>query len=420
MRFVMVVLLAGLALRCAEESATQQKQSDQNAAAPTHVVEEIAVPAGAGAAEPHLFATRDSILLSWLEPVANTDRVALRFARYRPDQSGAQWSTPQTIVERNDLFVNWADFPSIVEDAKGVLFAHWLQKSGSGTYSYDVRMATSADGTTWGEPFLLNRDGKQAEHGFVTLAALPDGGVGATWLDGRNMIAAGHDDAGHEAGGDMTIRYAAVSANGGITGETELDTRTCECCTTGMTMTAAGPVIVYRDRSPEEIRDISFVKKTANGWTEPRPVHADGWKIAGCPVNGPQIDAIGDRAATAWFTAAQEKGRAYVAFSDDGGVIFGKALPIDDGKPIGRLDVVLLDPETALVTWLEQTAGGGEIRARRVGRNGKVEPSVKIADSSTARAAGFARMARLGSEVYFTWTEQSATSKKIHVARGRF
>lgn len=421
MRVVMVVVLAGLALRCAEEPTQQrQKQKTQNVAAPTHAVEEIAVPAGAGAAEPFLFATRDSILLSWLEPVANTDRVALRFARYRPDQSGAQWSPPQTIVERNDLFVNWADFPSIVEDAKGVLFAHWLQKSGSGTYSYDVRMATSTDGTAWSEPFLLNRDGKRAEHGFVTLAPLPDGGVGATWLDGRNMTTGGHDDAGHEAGGDMTIRYAAVSASGDLTGDTELDTRTCECCTTGMTMAAAGPVIVYRDRSPEEIRDISFVKKTANGWTEPRPVHTDGWKIAGCPVNGPQIDAIGDRAATAWFTAAQEKGRVYVAFSDDGGVTFGKALPIDDGKPIGRLDVVLLDPETALVTWLEQTAGGGEIRTRRVGRNGKVEPSVKIADSSTARAAGFARMARLGSEVYFTWTEQSATSKKVHVARGRF
>ena len=45
---------------------------------------------------------------------------------------------------------------------------------------------------------------------------------------------------------------------------------------------------------------------------------------------------------------------------------------------------------------------------------------MKIADSSTARAAGFARMARLGGDVYFTWTEQSANSKTIHVARGRF
>ncbi len=413
---VTVAALVLMTLRCAEEQKAAEPSVQAPAAAVKSAVEGITSPAGAGAAEPFLFASRDSILLSWLEPVANTDRFALRFARYR----NGQWSVPRTIVERNDLFVNWADFPSIVEDAQGVLFAHWLQKSGSDTYSYDVRMATSSDGESWGKPFLLNRDGKKAEHGFVTLAPLPGGGVGATWLDGRNMNAPDHDGSGHESTGDMTIRYAAVSAKGEIAGDTELDPRTCECCTTGMTVTDSGPVIVYRDRSAGEIRDVAYVAKSAKGWSKPALVQQDGWKIAGCPVNGPQIDAIGNRAATAWFTAAQDKGRAFVSFSDDGGTTFAKPLPVDDGKPIGRLDVVLLDSDTALVTWLEQTTTGGEIRARRVGRNGKVEPSVKVADSSTARAAGFARTAKLGSDVYFTWTEQTATTKQIRLARGSF
>jgi hypothetical protein len=372
-------------------------------------------PAGTGAAEPFLFATRDSVLLSWLEPVAGTDRMALRFSRYR----NGRWSVPRVIVDRNDLFVNWADFPSVVEDAKGILFAHWLQKSGTGTYAYDVRMATSKDGgATWGASFLLNRDGKQAEHGFVTLAPLPGGGVGATWLDGRKMTSGGHD--GHDAGGDMSIRYATVDAAGRVASDVELDGRTCECCTTGMTMTASGPVVVYRDCSQENVRDISYVTRTAKGWTKPARVHDDGWKINACPVNGPQIDAIGKSAATAWFTAAQEQGRAYVAFSTDGGLTFAKPTRVDDGKPIGRVDILLLDAETALVTWLEQTATGGELRARKVTRAGRAEPAVKIADSSTARAAGFARTARLGRDVYFAWTEQSATSKRIHVSRSRF
>lgn len=418
MRFRAAIATALLVLGCAKESSEAAKPLNIGASTKkTASVEEIASPAGVGAAEPFVYATSEAILLSWLEPVANTDRVALRFARYRD----GQWFAPQTIVERNDLFVNWADFPSIVEDGKGVLFAHWLQKSGSGTYSYDVRMSTSSDGKTWVEPFLLNRDGTKTEHGFVTLTVLPDGGVGATWLDGRKMSAdGGHEDAGHDLGGDMTIRYATVNANGDIADDTELDNRTCECCTTGMTMTSSGPVIVYRDRSADEVRDIAYVAKTANGWTKPARVHADDWKINACPVNGPQIDAIGNRAATAWFTAAQEKGRAYVAFSDDGGTTLDKPVQIDDGRPIGRLDVILLDEETALVTWLEQTGTGGEIRARKVSRNGRVHPAIKIAGSSTARAAGFARMAKLGTDVYFTWTEQGTTSKKVHVARGRF
>jgi len=417
MRVVKVTIVGFLtvfAIACAAEKTTSPQQQSTSAANATPPVEAIASPTGAGAAEPFLFATNDGVLLSWLEPVAGTDRTALRFARYR----AGRWSEPGTIVERNDLFVNWADFPSIVEDANGTLFAHWLQKSGKSTYAYDVRMSISPDGgATWREPFLLNRDGKQREHGFASLAALPGGGVGATWLDGRNMKAGGEHE---EDSGDMGIRYATIDASGTIANDVEVDGRTCECCTTGMAMTSSGPVIVYRDRSPDEVRDIGYVAKTPDGWTEPARVNADDWKINACPVNGPQIDAIGQRAAAAWFTAAQDQGRAYVAFSDDGGKTFAKPVQIDEGKPIGRLDVVVFDETTALVTWLEQTGAGGEIRARRVGRDGKTAPSMKIADSSIARAAGFARVARVGRDIYFTWTEQSANSKRVHVARGRF
>jgi len=412
-------MIATLLAACGENSGATGSQPVDSAtvdglrAGPSRL-ETIPSPAGAGAAEPFLFASRDGAVLSWLEPVTGTDRVALRVARYRDNQ----WSAPQTIVERNDLFVNWADFPSVIEDAKGTLFAHWLQKSGKGTYAYDVRMASSTDGgTTWSDSFLLNRDGKEGEHGFVSLVPLPQGGVAAAWLDGRNMKMSEGD--GHDDMGDMTIRYANVDASGTLTSDLNLDARTCECCGTGMTMTAKGPVIVYRDRSPDNVRDISYITRNGNEWTEPRAVRADGWKIDGCPVNGPQIDAIGNRAVTAWFTAANDQQRVYAAFSDDGGVTFGDAIVVDDGKPVGRVDVVMLDDQTALVSWLEQTPAGAEIRARRVPRQGKTGRSMKIAESAAARAAGFARIARIGDEVWFTWTEQSADSKQIRVARVR-
>ncbi len=371
------------------------------------LISDIDAPSGAGAAEPFVFATRDGLLLSWLEPVANTKETAFRCAVYR----AGQWSQPRTVMQRSDFFVNWADFPSIVEDAKGTLFVHWLQKSGNSVYAYDVWMATSKDGgRTWSAPLLLNRDGKKGEHGFITLAPLPNGGVGATWLDGRNMVEGKEE-------GDMTIRYATIDAAGAIRSDVELDNRTCECCTTGMAMANGRPIIVYRDRSPEEVRDIAVVRQTANGWSKPRLLHADGWKIAGCPVNGPQVDARGKRVAAAWFTAAAERGRAYIAFSDDAGATFGKPIVIDDGTPVGRVDVVMLDADAAIVTWSEQTASGAELRARRVPRNGKAGPSVKVAESSTARAAGFARVAVVGQDVYVAWTEQA--TKRVRVTHVR-
>ena len=416
MRILRILFPVVLLLACNQGENSEPVRAEMptaTAASPqAPSIEIIAAPAGEGSAEPFLVTMKDGLGLSWLGPVEGTDRFALRFARY----ANGEWSDPRTVVERNDLFVNWADFPSIQEDARGNLFAHWLQKSGKGTYSYDVRMAISEDGgATWGESFLLNRDGKQAEHGFVTLAALPQEGIAATWLDGRNMTGGDH---GH-GGGDMTLRYAHVDPSGSITSDEELDDRTCECCATGMAMTSSGPVIVYRDRSPEEVRDISYVRREGATWSEPAAVHHDGWKINGCPVNGPQIDAMGTNVATAWFTAAGEEQRVYASFSADAGATFGEAIRIDDGKPVGRVDVVMIDPRTALVTWLEQTPGGAEIRVRRVTTDGAPDPSLKIADSDAARAAGFTRIAYSGGELWLAWTDQSATSKQVRVARMR-
>jgi len=102
-------------------------------------------------------------------------------------------------------------------------------------------------------------------------------------------------------------------------------------------MSSGRPVIVYPDRSPEEVRDIAVVRQTAAGWSKPQLLHADGWKIAGCPVIGPQADARRKRIALAWFSAAAEHGHAYPHFSDDGGATLGNPVVIDDGKPVGRV-----------------------------------------------------------------------------------
>ncbi|HYH08714.1 MAG TPA: hypothetical protein VEK11_16800, partial [Thermoanaerobaculia bacterium] len=78
---------------------------------------------------------------------------------------------------------------------------------------------------------------------------------------------------------------------------------------------------------------------------------------------------------------------------------------------------VLLDENTAVVTWLEQPASGTEIRARRITRPGQRSPSLKVADTANARSSGFPRMAKVGSEVWFAWT---SADKRVELARGRF
>jgi len=63
-------------------------------------------------------------------------------------------------------------------------------------------------------------------------------------------------------------------------------------------MTADGPLVAFRDRSPREIRDIYASLFTGGAWTQPRPVFVDNWRIEACPVNGPMVAARDQREST--------------------------------------------------------------------------------------------------------------------------
>ncbi|MBI3982455.1 MAG: exo-alpha-sialidase, partial [Gemmatimonadetes bacterium] len=140
---------------------------------------EFTAPAGSG--EPNLDATPDGrVVMSWFEKTGDK-RHALRVAM----RSDGAWSEPRTIVEGGDFFVNWADFPSILELPDGSWVAHWLQKTAASTYAYHVQIAISQDkGATWSKPVTPHRDLSPTEHGFVSMVPWRDG-VGLIWLDGR-------------------------------------------------------------------------------------------------------------------------------------------------------------------------------------------------------------------------------------------
>jgi hypothetical protein len=132
------------------------------------VARRLEAPAAAGSGEPNLAVLHDGrVLLSWIEP-AGADGHRLRYAARA---KGGAWSAPATIAEGKDWFVNWADFPSVATMPDGTLFAHWLARSGAGSYAYDVRVTVSRDsGTSWSPAVVPHRDGTETEHGFVSMA----------------------------------------------------------------------------------------------------------------------------------------------------------------------------------------------------------------------------------------------------------
>jgi hypothetical protein len=355
-------------------------------------------PAGPGSRYPHLATGGGQVVMSWLQALPHGG-FALQHARWRE----SAWGPAATVASGDDWFVNWADFPSVVPVTATTWVAHWLQQKPGNVYSYDVRIAVSSDGgTSWSAPMSPHDDGTPAEHGFVTLLATGNAAQ-AVWLDGRHT-GGGHDHAAGAAGA-MTVRSAKIGTDGRRSGvDVEIDGRACDCCQTDATLTAEGPVVVYRDRGDGEVRDIALVRYGGGRWSEPVPVHDDGWEIDACPVNGPAIDARGRTVAVAWFTAPDVP-RVRLAFSLDAGRTFSPAIEVASGDVAGRVDVVLLDDGRAIVSWLQPSAGGAEIRAQPFDRNGPAGAAVVVASSSVQRASGFPQMVRAANGLLFAWTD---------------
>lgn len=361
-------------------------------------------PAGRESSFPYLVSGAGKTLVSWIEKEGDS-LTLLKYSEF----DGMTWGAARNIVQGADWFVNWADYPAIAEH-NGHLLSHILQKSSTGTYSYDVKLNILTNGELdWQTQLPLHTDNTPTEHGFVTLKPYKESSFFVTWLDGRNTAQGGE----HEHRGSMTVRTAEVLVTGEIHGEALLDSRTCDCCQTTAAITKNGPVVLYRDRSEEEVRDIGIVRLVDGQWTAPKSIHTDNWKINGCPVNGPKADALGNALAVAWFTAAGEIPKVKVVFSDDGGASFDTAITISEGHTLGRVDIALLDPKTAIVSYMDTMGGKTYLKALKVNRSGAISNPVAISEMDAARSSGFPQMEWVNDKLLFAWTDVSGAEPAI-------
>ena len=240
-------------------------------------------PAGLGAMGSSLASSAEGEhWLSWVEPVQGGQH-ALKCARF--DVARLQWGEARLVAKGAGWFVNWADFP-VFAAQKGRLTAAWFVTSpGAGGHhgeSYHAEFSVSTDdGKTWTAPQPLTRESDSVE--FVALQPLTDGRLLAAWLDGR----------ARKTGKDRQALYARVIGETGA--DTLVDDSVCDCCQLSFVPTGDGALLAYRGRSAEEIRDMRVAQFRNGRWEKPQVLHADGWKIAGCPVNGPQLAASGSR-----------------------------------------------------------------------------------------------------------------------------
>ena len=342
------------------------------------------------------------IYLSWVSQDA--EQATLAFARLTSEG----WDAAKVISGGRNWFVNWADFPALSVDSSGMV-AHWLQMSATGTYDYDIRARFySQDKATWTEARTIHTDGISAEHGFVSMLPLNDGTTLISWLDGREIV---HS----EPPGAMTLRAGIFDKSGANVSEWELDHRVCDCCQTSSAMTQKGPIIVYRDRSQQEVRDIYATRLVDGAWTLPEAIYNDNWQIAGCPVNGPSVAAMNKRVAVAWFSAKDDVPKIQLVLSTDSGLSFSEPIVVQSPNTNGRVDTTILDSGNIIVSWMD-TTGEAKIMLSRYDLNGEFLGTTEVAGSSASRRSGFPIIEAVGNSVYVTWTDIDATPQ-VKVAR---
>lgn len=392
------------------------------------VVEPAPMPASSlPMSQPHLsMSPVGALLLSWIEKSADGSH-RLRFSTMAA--KAGDWSTPRTIASGSDWFVNWADTPHLVALGNGDLWAHWLRKTGTGPMEYGIELARSADaGATWSAPIRVQPDGAKGDYGFVTFWREASDRVGIAWLDSRLKQPGdghGHD---HHTGidaGTMSLRSALFDADGQRHAERLLDPMTCDCCPTASTETAEGLVVVYRGRSADEIRDTRIVRRGRDGqWSAPTTVHDDGWRFAGCPVNGPAVAADGNDVRVAWFTEAGGKPELRLARSTDAGRRFATPRTIAQGADLLGRVAVTLDRESLWLTWLEQDSAESNRQRVMLARfdpaSGDETGRVALPTSTASgRASGLPRIVSWKGDAWLVWTDRVGDRLVLRGARAK-
>ena len=348
----------------------------------------VQTPTNKNSLAPNLCSFGNHFALSWIE--RNTDgKARLQMATW----NGSEFDEIRLIAKSKGMFANWADIPSLVEAPSGDLYAHWLNRIGNETYAYGIQIERSIDhGKSWQSLGWLHNDTSTTEHGFVSL--IPENRhVRAFWLDGRQM---------KKPTGKMMLRTAILDGNE-IKSENMIDDDVCTCCPTGAIQLPGGSAVVYRDRLPQEIRDISLVHIKNDAWSKPSRIQNDNWVMPGCPVNGPSIATNGYIIAVSRFTVIKNKAKIILRLFKDGQAESGKEIILDENIPVGRCTTVC-SKDAVYNIWIGVDKKQTVLRMAEVSLSGKIKRKITLVPIDKDRSSGMPRAIFSNNYLWVSWT----------------
>jgi hypothetical protein len=218
----------------------------------------------------------------------------------------------------------------------------------------DVYMVMSSNnGQTWSpkKPVLQSNG---LSRGFFDVKTLPDGEVGAIWLEGKAP-----DDTMSIG---STIKFAKTDGLKGFAKETTISQNVCQCCKTKLYADSRkGIHVVFRKIFADGSRDIAHAYSANNGRTfsSARNISPDKWKINGCPHVGPDMVSAGHSLHFVWFTMGG-KGGIHTTASANNGQTFSLAGAITQTKA-SHPQITGLPDGTLAIVWDESCEKDGKV-----------------------------------------------------------
>ena len=373
-------------------------------------LKEISITKEYQSSEPNLYTSiNGGTYLSFISTSDTSELSKLYFSKL--ELNNLEWNSPSLINSSTDWFVNWADFPRITTNNQKGISVHFLEKSSSETYSYDIKVMNSKDeGNSWNNPMKLHNDNTKTEHGFVSTVNYNNNFL-STYLDGRqNELAKENKNLKPQ----MTLRATSYNIDGVILMDELIDNKVCDCCQTDIALTSDNsPITVYRDRSNNETRDIYYSYYKNSKWSNPLPVFNDNWIIGGCPVNGPAISTFNNSSSLIWYTEIDGESKIKIAFTDDITKGFDDPILINANNPLGRVDIEMINENSSIISYMDYINDKAYLKLQKIDRYTDINKSIIIDEISNTRSSGFPKINIIDNDkTIISWTD---SSNKLYV-----
>jgi hypothetical protein len=333
---------------------------------------EIAHPAGGHevhVSAPAVVETPDGPLVAWMAKSHDTNTVFVA----RPAAGAESVRVNPASTSADSLH----QAPGLALGPGGEVYVTWSSskpKPVDGLFASDLFLSRSLDGGRSFEAPLRVNDDRPISHSFEDLAVAPDGTVLVAWIDSR------------DGARETATWLARITERGSkLQSVTRLPAgETCVCCRVSV---SAGPgeaaAVLWRKVFPGDIRDMVLSSSTDGGrsFTAAALVHADRWKITGCPHRGGSIATDGrGRLYAAWYTeGSSDRPDLLLAVAPDGRRFGAPRRLHTSTSSVPDLPRLAVDAAgRGVVVWEDSTAVRRRILLRSIGEGGRSLGPVQV------------------------------------------